>query len=135
MGVEQIPGGATDATSSVALALFLLAGVLAAADRGAVFLERWGPRVFGLRGIARRWARNTVEREERDEALAVLAERADAILAALGSNGKPLHDRVSELQEQVDTRLDRVDDRLDRGDRRMGRIEQRLEVIEERRAS
>lgn len=134
MPVESLPGPVPDAVGTVGLLLFLLAGVFAAADRGAVFVERWGPRVFGLRGLARRWARSTVEREERAEALAeiarlhapllALAQRSEEIHRAIGSNGKPLHDRVTEMQQ-----------RLERGDARMGRIEQRLEALEDRRTA
>lgn len=110
MPTEPLPGPVPDAAGSIGLLLFLLAGVFAAADRGAVFLERWGPRVFGLRRLGRRWARATVEREHRDEALARLADSSDAILAAIGSNGHTLHDRFTAMEAvQRQTREDVVD--------------------------
>lgn len=136
MPTEPLPGPLPETLGTMGLLLFVLAGIFAAADRGAVFVERWGPRVCGLRRLTRRWARSTVEREQRDEALARIAEmheplmaiaqQSEAIRLALGTNGKPLHDRMTEMQSEIRV----INRRLERGDEHMARIDRRLEALE-----
>ena len=95
-------------SQEVGIALFMLAGIFAVAERGASFLERWGPRWRGLQRLDRERARAIVEEEERNAALAQLAQNSAAILAAVGSNGHSLHERVTHLQADMSEVKDRL---------------------------
>lgn len=92
-------------------ALLLLAGVAAALDRGLALVSRFAGHVAWFKRWDRQRARDIVTHEDRaaaleriaelHEPLIALAQRAEAIEASVGVNGKPVHDRLTEFGVQL----------------------------------
>lgn len=94
--------------------------------------DRLWRRVRSLKQADLERAHRLVEEQEEREALAQLAQLHEPLVAlvqSVGSNGKPLHDRLTDFAGELREVLGDVGEirqRLERGDERMGRIEEHI---------